>query len=54
MIGFIANRTTRAILERNGVDKGKAKWIGRGVGVMVSLMSCEPSGFVDVPDIPGN
>jgi hypothetical protein len=49
MMGFIANRGSRVLLEKCGVDKKKAKWIGRGIGVAVSLASLEPSGFVDIP-----
>jgi hypothetical protein len=49
MVGFIANRSTRVLLEKCGVDKKKAKWIGRGVGAAISVMSLEPSGFIDIP-----
>jgi len=51
MIGFIANRATRYVLEECGVDKNTAKWIGRGVGAATSLIIMDASGFFDVPDL---
>jgi hypothetical protein len=51
MFGFIANRVTRHVLEECGVDKNKAKWIGRGVGMATSLIIMDASGFFDVPDL---
>ena len=52
MIGFIAGRATRYVLEACGVEKKTAKWIGRGVGVGTSLVIMDASGFFDIPDMP--
>jgi hypothetical protein len=51
-LGFAANRITRHTLRACGVDEKKAKWIGRGVGWTTTLLTLDPSGFVDVPDAP--
>jgi tetrahydromethanopterin S-methyltransferase subunit G len=52
MVGFIANQTTRIILEKNGVDKKTAKWIGRGVGILTGAVIGDLSGFI--PYNPGS
>jgi ribosomal protein S5 len=52
VIGFIAGRATRYVLEACGVDKKTAKWVGRGVGIGTSLATMDASGFFDLPDIP--
>jgi hypothetical protein len=51
-LGLAVNRITRRALVASGVDKNTAKWIGRGAGWTASLISFDPSGFLDVPDIP--
>lgn len=53
-VGFAVNRLTRRALVACGVDKDKAKWIGRGAGWTASLISLDASGFFDVPDVPGS
>lgn len=52
MLGFIVSRATRYTLEKCGVDKEAAKWIGRGAGWTTSLITLDASGFFDVPDLP--
>lgn len=52
MIGFVVGRATRYALEKCGVDKEAAKWIGRGVGMGTSLIVLDASGFFDIPDMP--
>jgi len=51
-LGFAMNRITRGALEACGVDKKTAKRIGRGVGWGTTLLTLDPSGFFDVPDMP--
>jgi hypothetical protein len=51
MIGFLANRATRFVLEEVfEVEHNTAKWIGRGVGLVTGIAIGDPSGGFDVPD----
>ena len=51
MIGFLANRVTRFVLEELlEVEHDTAKWIGRGVGVATGIAFGDPSGAFDLPD----
>jgi hypothetical protein len=52
MLGLIVSRTTRYALEKCGVEKNTAKWIGRGAGWTTSLITLDASGFFDIPDLP--
>jgi len=51
MIGFLANRVTRFVLEELlEVEHDTAKWIGRGVGFATGIAFGDPSGGFDLPD----
>lgn len=51
-LGFAANRITRSALEACGVDKKTARRIGRGVGLGTTLLTLDPTGCFDFPDMP--
>jgi hypothetical protein len=51
MIGFLANRATRFVLEEVfEVDHEAAKWTGRAVGLVTGLVVGDISGGFDLPD----
>jgi hypothetical protein len=51
-LGFAANRITRYTLRKCGVEEKTAKRVGRVVGWTTTALTFDPSGFIDIPDVP--